>query len=459
MLVRSGFGVALAATLLLASCSGGSDWRLGPAQPTAPMAAAPGAISTKYIKHIVLMIQENRSFDDLFATFPGADGATFGYTSKGQKVALKKRSLPAADINHDWATYRAECDLHDGACKMDGFNLAKINGNNPGGLYAYQYVDPNQVQAYWTIAHQYALLDHMFATEGSGSFTAHQDLIAGATAIDSVNSLIDYPSQWKAWGCDSPAGTVTSLITVDDRYKYQKGPYPCLSYPSGTLADLLDAKHVPWKYYAPPYTPKTGGAGSLWNAFAAIKAVREGPEWTTNIATPETAICNDVDNRTLPAFSWVIPDQVNSDHPRTEHGTDDGPAWIAAVVNEIGKSPYWKSTAIVIVWDDWGGFFDHVAPKQYGSGELGFRVPALVVSPYIGQGATSHTAFEFGSILKFAEEAFELGSLGTTDVRAKSIGSIFRFQQKPRAFSAIPGSQTCKDFLQRAPSYLPVDSE
>ncbi len=459
MILRALAYATIGAAFTLAACSGNSGPAFGPARNPAAAAVTPHAISTKYIKHIVVMIQENRSFDNLFATFPGADGATYGYTSKGKKIALVKHSLAVKDVNHDWSTFLAECDMQAGACKMDGFDKAKINGNNPAGTYAYQYVDPNQIQPYWTIAQQYALLDHMFQTQGSGSFTAHQDLIAGATAIDATNSLIDYPNEWSDWGCDAPSGAVTSLITVNDVYKFNQGPFPCLDYPTGTLRDLLDAKHVPWKYYVPPYTPKTGGAGALWNAFAVIKSVRQGPEWSTNIVTPETAICSDVDNNALPAFSWVVPDQVDSDHPRNGLEADDGPDWIAAVVNKIGQSAYWNSTAIVIVWDDWGGFFDHVAPKQYGSGQLGFRVPALVISPYVGQGAISHAQFEFGSILKFAEQTFELGSLGTTDVRATSIGSIFRFKQSPRQFTAIPTSHTCADFLRRKPSYLPVDTE
>lgn len=451
MLVRA----FVAAALGVAGCSGGHQALTPPPADS----ASSDAVSTKYIKHVVIMIQENRSFDNLFATFPGADGATFGYTHKGKKIPLKKHGLPAADINHDWATYRAECDLQGSTCKMDGFDLAKINGNSPGGTYAYQYVDPAAIKPYWTIAQQYVLLDHMFQTQGSGSFTAHQDLIAGATAIDATNSLIDYPSEWNVWGCDAPASTHTSLITVDDVYMLNKGPAPCLTYPTGTMRDLLDAKHVPWKYYAPVYNLKKGGSGTLWNAFAAIKAVREGPEWTTNISTPQTNVIDDVANGRLPAVSWVIPDQVYSDHPRTDEGKDLGPAWIASVVNAIGESSYWKSTAIIILWDDWGGFYDHVPPKQYGSGQLGFRVPVLVVSPYVGAGQVAHTDYEFGSILKFVEQTFELGSLGTSDVRAQSIGNIFQFKKPARAFVPIPASPSRAYFMHMPPSNEPVDSE
>ncbi|HKU81371.1 MAG TPA: alkaline phosphatase family protein, partial [Candidatus Tumulicola sp.] len=193
--------------------------------------------------------------------------------------------------------------------------------------------------------------------------------------------------------------------------------------------------------------------------FAVIGAVRYGPEWQTNIDIPETNICKDIAGGSLPAFSWVIPDQVDSDHPHSKTQEDDGPDWIASVVNAIGNSQYWDSTAIIILWDDWGGFYDNVSPKFHASGSLGFRVPALIVSPYVAQGKIAHADFEFGSILKFAEETFGLPSLGTTDKRATSIGQVFNFNQAPRSFVSIPTSRSCSYFIHRKPSYLPVDTE
>jgi phospholipase C len=297
----------------------------------------------------------------------------------------------------------------------------------------------------------------MFQTQGSGSFTAHQDLIAGATAINSTQSLIDTPSSGP-WGCDAPPSTKTSVLTTTGQYLRNKGPFPCLTYPTGTMRDLLDAKSVSWKYYAPPY--KVGGVGGLWNAFAAIQAVRQGPEWATNISTPETNIFNDITNNALPAVSWVIPDQPESDHPADNHTPDQGPAWIASVVNAIGGSSYWDSTAIVVVWDDWGGFYDNIPPPLLdNAGGLGFRVPMIVVSPYVPAGTISHTQYEFGSILKFIEETFGLGSLGTTDARATSIGNIFNFKQSPRTFKHIPAQRSREYFLHQPPSGQPVDTE
>src|SRR5581483_109006 len=188
-----------------AACSSGNDAFTAGRQNTA---AYPDVVSGKYIKHIVVMVQENRSFDDFFATYPGADGATFGYTSKGVKVDLVKSPLAALDINHNWATFLDECDVQpSGVCKMDGFDKAEYSGHNRCHLCAYEYVDPNDIAAYWSIAQNYVLLDHMFQTQGSGSFTAHQDLVAGATAIDATHSLIDYPNEDKVWGCDAPSGS------------------------------------------------------------------------------------------------------------------------------------------------------------------------------------------------------------------------------------------------------------
>ena len=181
----------------------------------------------------------------------------------------------------------------------------------------------------------------------------------------------------------------------------------------------------------------------MWNAFDAIHAVRYSPEWKDNVISPETEVLKDAAAGQLPAVTWVIPDAVNSDHLRARRTAPTRVRdWIASVVNKIGKSPYWNSTAIVIVWDDWGGFFDHVPPKLYGSGQLGFRVPALIVSPYVAKGEdfSAQTDYEFGSILKFVEQTFGLGSLGTTDVRATSIANAFAFSKRPRSFTPIPAT-------------------
>jgi phospholipase C len=454
---------SLAVVWALAACGGRSSDVPAASGATVRQQRLSGSSGSNLIQHVVLVIQENRTFDDFFATFPGADGATGGMMktpSGDQYVQLKKVALAEpCDFGHSWLAYRRDWDKG----KMDAFNL-EGGGNCPGqaGTRPYQYVKPSQIAPYWTIASQWVLGDQMFTTQGSGSFTAHQDLIAGGTMINShqTKSLVDIPNG-KPWGCDAPPGTVTSLLVVEGKKlqrEYNKGPFPCLTY--ATMRDLLDAKSVPWKYYSPP---EPHGSGSLWNAFDAIEAVREGSEWSNNIA-PSKQIFADVAGGTLPAVSWIVPDSLNSDHPGNH--SDTGPSWVASIVNAIGQSSYWDSTAVIVVWDDWGGFYDNAPPPFIDKwGGLGFRVGMLLVSPYAREsgssqpGYISHTQYEFGSILKLIEGVWGLGSLGTTDERATSIIDCFDFTQSPRKFTAITTKYSRAYFLRQPPSGKPVDTE
>jgi len=424
----------------LAGCGGGATSAALP-----PLPPPPPARKGKYFKHIVVIVQENRSFDNFFATFPGADGATDGRTHDGRKIPLRESNLNSALVtNHGYPQWKIEYDNG----KMDGFDLV------PPGTAVYEYVDPAQIRPYWDLAKSYVLSDHTFQTQGSGSFTAHQDLIRGGTEIGNSESLVDFPSH-PPWGCDAPPGTVTSLISIDNRYLPLQGPPPCLSY--RTLRDLLDAKQLSWRYY----TPAVGQSlpGDQWNAFDAIKPVRYGPEWSSNDVSPETRVFTDISRNTLPAVSWIIPDAQNSDHPA--EGSDTGPSWVAQIVNAIGKSPAWDSTAIIIVWDDWGGWYDHVAPpgpRRYGG--LGFRVPLIAVAPFAKDGYVSHDDYQFGSIVRFIEDNWNLGSLGTTDATSPDfVDDFFDFTQKARTFVPIGARYSKSYFLHQPPSNEPVDTE
>ncbi|MGA9944592.1 MAG: alkaline phosphatase family protein [Candidatus Cybelea sp.] len=472
---------ALAVAIMLTSCSGGSTQ----SGALLPQRFPPfGSSGSGDIAHVVVVIQENRSFDDFFATFPGADGA-IGGCMEGGSLQLMRRSRSRTASSHgcpsgdSWVRL-AKVDLAE-RCdfghsyhivpvdynhgKMDGFGLEGGSQNCPGkvGTKVYQFVDPAQIKPYWKIAEDYVLADQMFQTQGSGSFTSHQDLIAGSTIIDQpkdTESIVDFPTG-HPWGCDATSGTRTSLVVYKNHKIYDdhgKGPFPCFTY--RTMRDLLDAKSVPWKYYSPR---EPHGSGAYWNGFDAIKAVREGSEWSKNI-NETNQFFYDVAGGTLPAVSWIVPDESNSDHPGNHSAT--GPSWVATIVNAIGTSAYWKSTAIVILWDDWGGFYDNTPPPFFDHwGGLGFRVPMMVVSPYARQaypskpGYISHTQYEFGSILKFIENVFALGSLGTTDARATSIIDCFDFSRKPRRFIKIPADRSREYFLSKPPSYLPVDTE
>jgi phospholipase C len=466
---------------ILAACGGAAS-----SIPHGAAIAARHASGSSPIAHVVLIVQENRSFDNFFALFPGADGATRGKmkVKQGSKyvdkwVNLAPHSLiMGSDIQHCHASF--ETSLDHG--KMDGFNLVYFGvchrPGRPVGTAPYQYVKQSDIQPYWDVANQWVLADHMFQTQGSGSFTAHQDLIRGATNINATESIIDNPTR-QPWGCDAPAKAVTSLITSTGKYLLDQGPFPCTDkFPSSssyaTLRDLLDAKGVSWKYYVPCFSSSNGCtpdqrcpdcAGDLLNAFDVISAVRFRSEWTTNVSMPETNIFTDISNGTLPAVSWVIPEDNEDDHPG-EH-VDKGPSWVASVVDGIGQSTYWNSTAIVILWDDWGGFYDHVAPQQFQDnlGGLGFRVPCLIISPYdvAGTGSqggyVSHTQYEYGSILRYIEDNFNLGRLNTTDSRAASIADVFNYSQQPRAFKPISSQYSIEDFTHERFSVQHGDPE
>jgi phospholipase C len=429
---------------------------------------------TSKIQHVVILFQENRSFNNLFMSFPGADTSTTGRckpsvssgsepicTSKDPRkriVTLSqielqgKNRLGGTDIEHSHATFLAE---YDGG-KMDGFDTIKYGtqgSNGPAGFYPYAYVDRSQVKPYWDMAARYTLADHMFSTATTDSFVAHQEIVAGTARLNARESLVDTPSELP-WGCDSFSGTKTSVIFTDGHVVLNGGPFPCLTQYK-TMADVLDGAGVSWKYYVQSYdssSPYYDISGEAWNGFDPIKAVRDGQDWK-NVITPNTVVFKDIKNGALPKVSWVIPDLRDSDHPASGH--HDGPSWVTSVVNAIGESKYWQSTAIIIMWDDWGGFYDNVPPPQLDYTSLGMRVPMIVVSPYAKRHNVSKTQYEFGSVLKFVEQNFGTASLGSTDARANSIGDVFDFSQAPGKFQPFAAPLGEAYFL-RNPAPLPA---
>lgn len=450
-LLRRVCWIGAAVLVAAAGCSSRNDAPVASipslaAPARAVSSAAGGRATNSPIKHVVILIQENRSFDNFFATYPGADGATSGLTHTGATIPLRKGNLVADDFGHGHPDFVTEFDKG----KMDGFDLA-----TPGfSKYdAYQYVDPAQIRPYWTLAHQYVLADHMFQTEGSGSFTAHQDLIAGGTAISENESLIDNPNE-QPWACDAPAGTTVPVIDRITKHELMHGPFPCLSYP--TLRDVLDPAGLSWRFYYP--APPGVGPSLLWDAFSAIKAVRYSPQWVNNRVL-DSQIFSDIDDGGLANVSWVTPNAPNSDHPG--ENSDTGPSWVTQVVDAIGEGPQWNSTAIIVVWDDWGGFYDNVRPPQIRYTGLGFRVPCLIISPYAKKNYVSKTQYEFGSILKFIEDNWSLKRIGTSDAdpTTNSIVDSFDFTKPARKFVPIKAKYSKEFFLHQPQSYLPVDTQ
>jgi phospholipase C len=459
-----------------------------------PKSAAEGAArhrcreaNATCIKHVVIIIQENRSFNDLFMGFPGATTTTSGKAG-GASVPLQPVKLEEStrDISHCWEDGQAAYDYG----RMDGFyqesrerlTRAQCPSLRPPvgtGFYSpYSYV-PNgapkyvrEAGPYWNMARQYVLADQFFPTDFGPSFTAHQNLISGTVEIASDLSIVNYPGtltraggmSFRAgpWSCDSSPDTKTATVNSKRLISEATGPFPCFTQ-YRTLADVLDARRVSWQYYTPSQRGYDPGV-YLWNPFAAIHSVRYGPDWA-NVITPETKVLRAARKGQLRGVTWVVPDGVNSDHPGP-YATDTGPSWVAAIVNSVGKGPQWNSSATIVIWDDWGGYYDGVRPPHRDYRGLGLRVPCIIISPYARKSYVSHTQYEFGSILKFVENVFSLPTLvtssygyGYTDGRANSLVDSFDFTQEPRRFVPIPAKYPLSHFLGKKPSGIPPDTE
>jgi phospholipase C len=412
------------------------------------------------IQHVVIIFQENRTSDNLFQDpvliQRGADIAQSGLNSRGQTVPLGIIGLGITgtnpvqyDLSHEHSAFVSM--YHDG--KMDGADQIPVvcmagAVNCPPANPQFKYVNPADVQPYFALAEQYTFGDRMFQTNQGPSFPAHQFIISGTSAPTATSDLFasENPNLVYTTGCISPA---KGFVVTIGPFGHESWQYPCFEHP--TLTDLLDANRVTWRYYAPT-------AGFIWTAPNAIRhmcgpnqpppnaTACVGPDWTgpdPKVVIGQTQVLSDIQEGKLAQVSWVIPGGTASDHPP---GQGEGPSWVASVVNAIGNSPYWSNTAIIITWDDWGGWYDHVPPPkvlancaQWGCGYIyGFRVPLIVVSPYARAKYISHKNHDFGSILKFIEEAFDLPSLGYADTYAlDDLSDCFDFGQSPLRFQAI----------------------
>jgi phospholipase C len=429
----------IVAVLAWSACGSGAPLLSFPSTSALESSARNDKLATP-IKHVVFVVQENRSFNNLFMGYPGATTASFGYDSSGHKIKIKARSFKnSANPGHDSSAFFTDCNgagkLPGTKCKMNGWNLEKY------GLLdaAYSHVPMSEVVPYWTLAHEYVLADRMFASNLDGSFVAHQYLVA-AYASHSV----DYP--YGAWGCEGGMSDKVGTLTR----KRTSGPsiVPCFTNP--TIASESDAAGLSWRFYA-------DGLFGLWESYQADSPIYNGPDWNTDIVGTPSDFLKDVGKGKLAAITWVTPTWANSDHPGL--GTTGGPAWIASVVNAVGTSRFWNSTAIFIMWDDWGGWFDPVPPVFENYDGLGFRVPLLVVSPYAKQNSVTHVQYETASVVRFIEDNFGLAQLAKADERAndpRNDPSVFDFTQKPRKFKAIPGSKPLSFWLRAEQSPVNV---
>ena len=431
----AGLGALIAG---LSACGGGGGSTITPPPPPT---------YSQRFKHVVVIFQENRTPDNLFHGFPNADIADSGVNSAGQSIPLTQIDLANDyDLSH---AHPAFVDMYDGG-KMDGADKITISCvagavSCPPPNPQFMYVNPSEVQPYFQLGEQYAFGDRMFQTNQGPSFPAHQFIIAGTSAPTASSDLFASENPFRGAGCVAAVGSLVTLI--DPLGNENQQIYPCFEHP--TLMDLLDVQMVTWRYYAP-------SAGSIWTGPNAIQHIRSGSDWA-NVIIPQTQVLTDILNGQLAQVTWVIPDGADSDHAASNNGT--GPSWVASIVNAVGTSQYWSDTAIIITWDDWGGWYDHVAPSIYDSYEYGFRVPLIIVSPYTKQGYVSHVTHDFGSILKFIEEIFKLPSLGYADARADDFSDCFDLSQTPITFQAIPAKVDKNFFLTVKRPFTPPDDD
>jgi phospholipase C len=394
------------------------------------------------IQHVIVIMQENRTFDNLFNGFPGADTVQSGSVS-GTPVPLQPVPLEdGTDIIHGHLAWWHAWD--NGA--NDGFDQPKTT--YPSANYPYAYVPQSETVPIWTLAQQYTLGDRMFQSNSGPSYGAHQYMIAGQSAEADENPVNS--GKPGVWGCDAPAGTTVAMIGPDGTDL--PGVFPCFDYQ--TLADELDAANVSWRYYA----QQAGKGGYIWSAFDAVSHIRYSSDWTNNVVSPPAQFFTDIQQGNLAGVTWITPDFAWSDHAGVG-STAEGPDWIADIVNAVGQSPFWHSTVILISWDDWGGWYDHVNPPQVDSMGLGFRVPLILVSPWAKHGYISHQQHEFGSFLHMTEEVFNLPSLGARDAISDDLSDCFDFMQSPQPYVPVPTTYPASHFMAKRPSDKAPDDD
>jgi phospholipase C len=393
------------------------------------------------ITHVVYVIQENRSFDNLFQGYPGAHTVSQGQNSSGQTITLQPESLSKVyQIDHSAHAMFEACNgtgsLPGTGCRMNGFDREESYGgpSNP----QYVYVPHTESQPYFDMAHEWVVGDNMFQSQLDESFVGHQYAIA-AQAQSSVN----LPA-FILWGCEGGPSDTISTITQN---RSLNGPQQRACFDYTTLGDELDAAHLTWRFYAVGYKNDRGGNGGTWSAYQAVKHIFRGPDWKSDIVSPNWKFITDVRAGKLANFTWITPECAESDH--SECGGGFGPSWVAAIVNTVGKSKFWNSTAVFVQWDDWGGLYDDVPPPHEDYDGNGFRVPLLVISPFAKKDYVSHAQFETASMLRFAEDLYGLPQLAAADARANSpAADCFDFSQAPRKFVPIKASHPADFFIR-----------
>jgi phospholipase C len=413
---------------------------------THPRPAAAAGIHR--IEHVIVIMQENRSFDEYFGTYPGADGIPKGVCVPDPANGGCVR--PFHDPNdvdrggpHDRAS--AVADVDGGA--MDGFvgqaERAPARCTSPtdpacgagGRGDVMGWKDARDIPNYWKYAKSFVLQDHMFEPVDAWSLPSHLYLV----------------SAWSA-ACEA-GGPASTCTNQPDRPVLHRGAVDgsATDYEWTDVTYLLHEHHVSWRYYIAQGTqpdcdddaavtcapkPQRALTPEAWNPLPDFRTVHEDGQ--VGNVQPADAYFAAARKGTLPAVSWVVPNGVYSEHPPSRASA--GQFWVTSLIDAAMRGPEWKSTAIFLAWDDWGGFYDHVKPPVIDGNGYGPRVPALVISPYAKKGYVDHQTLSFDAYLKFIEDDF----LGGQRLDPKTDG---RPDPRPTVREAVPQlGDLVKDF-------------
>ena len=390
------------------------------------------ALARQRIRRIVFIVKENRTFDHMFGRFPGADGARFGSTCDGRRVPLRPAEDHVPDIDHGFVAGLVAID--GGA--MDCFDRLRAGEDLSGYVSFRREGIPN----YWALAEHYTLADRFFSSIYGPTGVEHLWIVASQSDrfVDMERPGPQSGTRSARERCDDPAERAYAFkrldeVEEDEAFRLEEIPaiiplttrfwterWPCIDVE--VLPDLLEERGISWKYYQ--------GGDTHMQALRGIRHVRSGPMW--HKVVPPNRFLVDLAEGTLPAVSWLIPPSSVNEHPRGGAGSMcEGENWTVEVMNALQQSPYWNETAVVITWDDFGGFYDHVPPPHVDLFGLGPRVPAIIASPWSRSGYVDSKTYEFSSVLKFIETIFDLPALTRRDRRANDMLDAFDFQQEP----------------------------
>ena len=375
---------------------------------TVPAAAAARAVPATPIRHIVVLMQENHSFDNYFGTYPGADGPpantclpkSFSDAALGCASPTHVGGGAVLGLGSDPTLFARQLD----GGRMDGFVAAYRIGRGTGGLpKPLAYYDSRDIPFAWNLARQYVLFDHFFASARGGSPWNHMFAISATPGNPAADEL--------------PSGGYPDTTTIFDR---------------------LESAGIPWRYYVKDYDPTntidSPGAGQrisqlLQVPLLAMPRFVHSPRLSSHIVDA-SQFYRDARAGKLPAVSYIAPGPL-SEHPPGK--LISGQTFVRSVVNELMRSPEWSSTVFVLTYDSWGGWYDHVRPPAVDRYGYGFRVPAILVSPFAKHGVVDHQTLDFTSILRFIEDNWRLAPLAQRDASAKSIASALDFSAPPRS--------------------------